>query len=123
MGDNYIAEKAKGFQHKAEKEHAEKFSSPGLFAAIEDISQRVVRFVAGGPVLPHGTKVRFLEEHRDLITVLQRTSRIGEVDQAGTAELRALFSSHPELGGAVPAKVINGPDWSGAYDAVVSHME
>jgi hypothetical protein len=112
MGELYIAEKAKGFNHKAEKEHAEKLSSAGLLAAIRDLSQRVVRFEAPGTV-------RLLEENRNLMTVIHGTSRVGEVDGAGTKELRALLSAHPELGGMVTAKVVAGPDWSGTYEAAI----
>jgi len=119
MGELYIAEKAKGFNHKAEKEHAAKFSSAGLFAAMEDVCQRVVHFLAPGTSFPAGTRVRFLEENRDVMTVIHATSRVGEVDGAGTAELRALLSAHPELGNMIPAKVISGPDWSGTYEAAI----
>lgn len=119
MGDDYMAEKAKGFNHKAEKEHAEKFSSAGLFSAIQDVSQRVVRFSAPSTHFPAGTRVRFIEENRDFLTVIHSTSRVGEVDAAGTTELRVFLSAHPEHGGMIAAKVVTGPDWSGAYEAVV----
>ena len=119
MGELYIAEKAKGFNHKAEKEHAEQLSSAGLLAAIRDLSQRVIRIEAPGTNLSSGTRVRLLEENRNLMTVIHGTSRVGEVDGAGTTELRALLSAHPELGGMVTAKVVAGPDWSGTYEAAI----
>jgi hypothetical protein len=120
MGEKFLEQKAKRFKHKRDLEHERELRSPNLLSAIKDRQRKHYRFSCPNEKLALGSPVMFVaEEDRVRVTVFRGVRRVGEVDAAGSAELKSLFAQHPALSNSVRAKVFTGPDIAGFYEATV----
>lgn len=120
MGEKFLEEKAKRFKHKRDLAHERELCSPNLLSAIQDRSEKRFRFSCPGEQLEVGNSVILVAEpRRDLVSVFRGSRRVGEVDFAGSVELRSIFSQHQALSSSVEAKVCSGPDIAGFYEATL----
>jgi len=120
MGEKFLQEKAKRFKHKRDVEHERELRSPNLLSAIQDRQRKHYRFSCPNEELPIGSIVMFVAEvRRALVTVFRGVRRVGEVDAAGSAELKSLFSEHAALSNSLRAKVCEGPNLASFYEATL----
>ena len=121
MGERFLEEKAKRFKHKRDLAHERELCSPNLLSVIQDKSEKRFRFCCPSEELKAGNIVIFVAEPgRLLVTVFRGSRRAGEVDSAGSAELKSIFAQHPALSDSVKAKVREGPDIAGFYEATLT---
>ena len=120
MGEKYLEQKAKRFKQKCDIEHERELRSPDLLSVIKDRSQKHYRFYCPSEQLKAGNTVVFVaEKERHMVSVFRGARRIGEVDGAASAELKAMFLVHSALGDSIKARVCEGPDIAGYYEATI----
>jgi hypothetical protein len=121
MGDEFIKKKSKSYRRQAEKVHAEDFNQSGIFTVVPERTSYVFRFKAPGVEPQPGEEIWLADvPGKACVRVLQGTTTIGEVDNAGSAKLRELIGEHEGSGGVLPGVVVSGKDVAGYAKAKVS---
>jgi hypothetical protein len=122
MGEDLERKRARKFRHEADAVMEAELKSRNLFSSIPTVLRTLYRcrLTREDVELSAGTQVILGDEGDASISVFMRTKRIGEVDAAGTAELRVAFAAEQRAAGAVYATVVDPPGLSGMFTVKVS---
>jgi hypothetical protein len=123
MGEQFLADKAKGFKNKQDAQHKRHFESADLLTATGDRQETRYRFKSDKPGLKMIASLQFIDDGHEEVSVFHGMRRVGYIDAAGSADLRDLFAKFPALGNAVKSYICEEQDWTGGYTAKLSHSK
>ena len=126
MGKEFLEAKKERYKRKMDQERLKQLGGTELLDALAEQVNKLLRFKCHDDAdPPAGTKVFLvLAPTHSRAQVYQGGTMIciGEVDDAGTQELRALKVKHPISGGAFNAEVREQKDWTGYAKAQLDSL-
>ena len=127
MGKEFLEAKKERYKRKMDQERLRQLGGNELLDALAEQVNKLLRFKCHDDADPSvGTKVFLaITPSHSRAQVYQGGTMIciGEVDDAGTQELRALAEKHPISGGAFNAEVKERKDWTGYAKAQLDPLK
>lgn len=113
MGFRFIQAVSRRFKNRTDAAHEAEYSGSRLAFVQQSNSDTIYRFKCPEVNPTRGTPIAFADIGQPRVRVIQDHKLIGEVDDVGSAELRALFTKHPAFNQVVPGIVTSPKTVSG----------
>lgn len=114
MGYRFIQAISKRFRNRADAAHTAEYTGSRLAFVKESKSDTIYRFKCPDANPPRGTLIAFADIGQPHVRVIEDHKLIGEVDDVGSKELRALFAKYPSFKQVVPG-IITSPKNVGGF--------